>query len=263
MTNTTTITPHTTTTQEYPVMAFSSAITEPSLRHYERMKELGINTVSICIHTSHVPNYYKAACMHTVYAKKAEMNAHAFMLTDLTSPVDDISLFTKRFYQLGFTSGSKMTIWVNSNHYVKNREERIIQMMDLLAKYHPRENIDVAFYKRDLDSKLYDLSKLPKLINLTVINCNAQNSGVPEAGTWVYTDEMGNTLQGLAYDFYGFYTDDSGYQLSLVDTDYVVQKGDTWHSISRRHGIPLVDLLMLNRATIFDQVFAGQVVRIA
>lgn len=261
---TTTTTTHTTNTQEYPVMAFSSAITEPCLCHYEHMKEMGINTVSICVHISGFDNYYKYARLHTVYAKKTDMSTHAFMLSDLTDPVDDISFFTKRFYQLGYNSGSKMTIWVKSDRRVKNREERIIQMIDLLSKYHPRENIDIAFYKRDIDSGLYDLSKLPKLINLTIINCDAQNSGVPEAGTWIYTDQMGEMVhQVLAYDFYGFYTDDTGYQLSLVDTDYVVQKGDTWQSIARRHGVSMDDLLTLNRATIFDQVFEGQVVRIA
>jgi LysM repeat protein len=72
-----------------------------------------------------------------------------------------------------------------------------------------------------------------------------------------------NEVQVLGYDYYGYYTDDAGYQLSLVDTDYVVQEGDTWYSISRRHGIPLNDLLALNRAIETERVFAGQVVRIA
>ena len=88
-------------------------------------------------------------------------------------------------------------------------------------------------------------------------------SGIAEAGTWVYTNDFEGEAQLLAYDFYGFYTDEAGYQLSLVDTDYAVQKGDTWHSIARRHGIPLEDLLALNRAEKDDKLFAGQVVRIA
>lgn len=123
--------------------------------------------------------------------------------------------------------------------------------------------IDLAFFKRDLDDGLYDLSKLPKMINLTIINCGAKTSGVPEAGTWVYTDEVEGDVQYLAYDYYGYYTDDSGYQLSLVDFDYVAQPGDTWYSIARRHGMPVVDLLALNRAIAEDRIFAGQVVRIA
>lgn len=75
---------------------------------------------------------------------------------------------------------------------------------------------------------------------------------------------MGDDTQVLAYDYYGYYTDHSGYQLSLVDTDYIVQKGDTWLSISRRHGIPVNDLMSLNRlADIAENLFEGQVVRIA
>ena len=136
-------------------------------------------------------------------------------------------------------------------------------MIDLLSRYHDRSCIDLAFFKRDLDDGLYDLSKLPKMINLTIINCGAKASGVPTSGTWVYTDELEGDVQYLAYDYYGYYTDDSGYQLSLVDFDYVAQPGDTWYSIARRHGIPIVDLLALNRSIADDKIYAGQVIRIA
>ncbi len=43
----------------------------------------------------------------------------------------------------------------------------------------------------------------------------------------------------------------------------MAQPGDTWYSIARRHGMPVVDLLALNRAIAEDRIFAGQVVRIA
>lgn len=102
------------------------------------------------------------------------------------------------------------------------------------------------------------------MINLTIINCTpgASSPGVNVAGTWIYKAELENDVEVLAYDFYGYYTDD-GYQLSLVDTEYVAQPGDSWYSISRRHGIPINDLLVLNRAMDTDRIYAGQVVRIA
>ena len=185
------------------------------------------------------------------------------MITDLHEHIDDVIAFTKRLVKLYYTSKSKITLLINSDRFCKNREERIIEMIDLLSRYHDRSCIDLAFFKRDLDDGLYDLSKLPKMINLTIINCGAKASGVPASGTWVYTDEVEGDVQYLAYDYYGYYTDDSGYQLSLVDFDYVAQPGDTWYSIARRHGMPVVDLLALNRAIAEDRIFAGQVVRIA
>lgn len=185
------------------------------------------------------------------------------MITDLCEPVSDVFAFTRRYNFLGYNSGTKITIWITANKYVTDREEKIVQIIDLLSNYHPRENIDVAFYKRDVDAGIYDLTKIPKMINLTIINCNATESGIFDAGTWVYTTEFRDTTQLLAYDYYGFYTDNSGYQLSLIDTDYVVQKGDTWHSIARRHGMPLNDLLALNRANKNEKIYAGQIVRIA
>ena len=250
------------TTQSYPKLAFCSAITPATPEHYEKLKEAGIDTVSVCLHLSGF-THYKYAMIHTKLAREAEMTTHAYMVTDLYSPIDDVIAFTRRFNQLGYTPTTKITIWINSDQKVSDREEKIRQTIDLLSNYHNRECIDIAFYKRDIDAGFYDCSKLPKMIDLTIINYGAINAGVPVAGTWVYTTDFANIVQTMAYDYYGFYTDNSGYQLSLVDTDYVVQPGDNWYSISRRHGIPMVDLLALNRANPDDDIYEGQIVRIA
>lgn len=250
-----------TTTNTYPRLAFVSAITPATPEHYEHLKQAGITTVSVCLHLSGY-NHFKFATIHTNLARKAEMITHAHMVTDLYDPISDVTAFSQRFTSLGYTADSKITIWVNGDKYVNEREEKIAKIIDLLANYHDRTNIDVAFFKRDLDDSIYDLSKLPKLINLTIINVGALASGIDDAGTWVYTTEFCDSVQVLAYDYFGFYTS-GGYQLSLVDTDYVVQPGDNWHSISRRHGIPMTDLLALNRATVDERIFAGQIVRIA
>lgn len=262
---TTTITPTTTSpsviTHSYPRVAFVSAITPANAEHYEHLQQANINTVSVCLHLSDY-NHYKFATMHTNLARQAGMTTHAFMVTDLYDVVDDVSAFTKRFVQLGYDANTKITIWINSDKYLRDREEKINKIINLMSNYHSRENIDIAVFKRDLDDNLYNLSKIPQMLNLTVINCGAISAGVDTAGTWVYTSEFCNQVQVLAYDFYGFYTE-GGYQLSLVDTDYVVQRGDNWHSISRRHGIPMQDLLIMNRATINDRIYEGQIVRIA
>ena len=258
---TTPITSPGTITKSYPRIAFSSAITPATEEHYEYLRQAGINTVSVCLHVSDY-NHYKFASIHTNLARKANMTTHAYMVTDLHMPVDDVTAFTNRFVRLGFCAKSKITVWINGDQYVDDREDKILKIIDLLSNYHDRENIDLAFFKRDIDDGLYDLAKLPKMLNLTIINVGALSSGIDEAGTWIYDSEFCENVQILAYDYYGYYAGD-GYQLSLVDTDYVVQLGDTWHSISRRHGIPMTDLLALNRAVVDDKIFEGQVVRIA
>ena len=78
---------------------------------------------------------------------------------------------TKRLAKLGYGATTKVTILVNSDKYVKDRESKIVQIMDLMSNYHDRSCIDLAFFKRDLDDHLYNLDKLPKMINLTIINC--------------------------------------------------------------------------------------------
>ena len=251
------------TKNEYPRLAFCSSLTPAKIEYYENLRKVGINAVSICMHVSG-NEYFKYAVIHTNLARQAGLTTHAYMITDLYDPISDVTTLTKRLAKLGYGATTKVTILVNSDKYVKDRESKIVQIMDLMSNYHDRSCIDIAFFKRDLDDKLYDLNKLPRLINLTIINCtpNATSPGIEVAGTWVYKAELENDIEVLAYDFFGYYTND-GYQLSLVDTEYVAQLGDSWYSISRRHGIPVTDLLVLNRAAETDKIFAGQVIRIA
>ncbi|MCT3342110.1 LysM peptidoglycan-binding domain-containing protein [Lactobacillus johnsonii] len=134
-------------------------------------------------------------------------------------------------------------------------------MLNFISKFHKRENIDLAFFNDDLDNKIYNLDLLPE-VNLTLANVNANTPGSNKVGTWIYTMDCGENSQFLAYDFYGYYTDES-YQLSLIDTDYIVQQGDSWYSIARRHDIPLIKLLKMNETSSESRVYEGQVVKIA
>lgn len=179
-----------------------SAITPSTPEHYENLRKAGIDTVSVCLHLSGY-NHYKFATIHTNLARRADMTTHAFMVSDLRDPMEDVQAFTKRFSQLGYSNGSKITIWVTSGRYVADREDRIVKTIELLSRYHSRENIDVAFYKRDLDAQVYDLSKLPKMLNLTVVNCGALSSGIDSnnvADTYIQEVEQAmKDHQELAY----------------------------------------------------------------
>lgn len=247
--------------RQYPYFAFCSAVTPTTPEHYEDLKRRNINTISVCLHSSGF-NYKNSAEVHTYFAREAGMYVHAYLVTDLYDVEEDAIKFTLNFTKLGFSPRVRITIVVNSDEYADNREQRIIKLMNLIARYHDRKSIDLAFFKKTLDDGLYDLSKLPQRINLTIINTDERTSGVPKAGTWVYKIDSLNNVQFLAYDYRGYYTG-QGYQLSLLDTDYVVQAGDTWYSISQRHNIPLIDLLVLNDAQSDEAVYEGQVVRIA
>lgn len=251
-----------TISEKYPRMAFCSAVTPATPEHYKHLREAGIDTVSICLHVTGLKTY-KYATIHTKLAREAGLTTHAFFVTDLLEPIDDMILFFQRFHKLGYDQTSKLTIFANGDKYVPHRERRLSKLVDLISNVHRLENIDLAFFKRDIDDGIYDLARLPQMINLTIVNCGANDSGVPVAGTWIYTNEFGGTIQTLAYDYYGYYTDHTGYQLSLIDTDYVVQPGDTWYSIARRHGMAPVELVDLNRGILTDHLLPGQVIRIA
>lgn len=247
----------------YPRLAFCLASTSTTEEHYQNLKKEGIETVSLCLHTSGF-EYHNSANVHAYFARQAGMKVHAYMVTDLHDIKDDVIKFTENLVDLGFDSRTKITIVLNGDQYAEKREEKIIKLIDMISKYHDRSNIDLAFFKKTIDMGLYDLSKLPQKINLTIIYTDAVSPGIPEAGTWVYKldDNPIDTIQFLAYDYRGFYTGD-GYQLSLIDTEYVVQPGDSWYSIAQRHAIPLIDLLALNGADAEEAVYAGQVIKIA
>lgn len=246
--------------RHYPYLAFCAASTPTTPEHYEELKKRHINTISVCLHSSGF-NYENAAEVHTYFAREAGMTVHTYLVTDLYDVVEDSIKFTLNFTKLSFSPRARITIVVNSDIYADEREKRIIKLINLLAKYHDRESIDLAFFKKTLDDGLYDLKKLPQRINLTIINTDERTSGVPQAGTWVYSVDASD-VQFIAYDYRGYYTGE-GYQLSLLDTEYVVQPGDTWYSISQRHDIPLIDLLVINDAESDDAVYEGQVVKIA
>ncbi len=158
------------TKNEYPRLAFCSSLTPAKIEYYENLRKVGINAVSICMHSSG-HEYFKYAVIHTNLARQAGLTTHAYMITDLYDPISDVMTLTKRLAKLGYGATTKVTILVNSDKYVKDRESKIVKIMDLMSNYHDRSCIDLAFFKRDLDDHLYNLDKLPKMINLTIINC--------------------------------------------------------------------------------------------
>lgn len=72
--------------------------------------------------------------------------------------------------------------------------------------------------------------------NLTVFNPGVFNACVKNAGTWIYSNTLESNTQYLGYDFYGFYTGNKSYQLSL-DNEYIARPGDTWVPVATRYDI--------------------------
>lgn len=231
------------------------------MEHYEKLKDRGVTAASICLHVSGQADS-RMAMIHTAVARDVGLPTHAFMMTDLAEPYADVFHFTQRFVALGFPPTCRITIWVMHNPHIENRETKIAEMIEMMSLYQDPNSIDVAIYKKDIDEGLYDFDKMPELPNCTIINCEDSTPGVKGAGTWVYKPRMKN-LEMIAYDFFGYYDTDANYQLNMLDTEYIVEPGDTWVSIAHRHGMPITKLLQLNDADFKDALFAGQIVKIA
>ena len=244
----------------YPQIAFCLAITPAQENYYSSLKKMDITTVSICLYISKLGRQ-KHVTGHVNAARNLGMTTHAYMITDLHDPINDCLQFSTRFLELGYSKNSKITVFVNGSQYIEDSQKKINDIIKFLSKFHKRENIDLAFFNDDLNNKIYNLDLLPE-VNLTLANVNSNTPGSSKVGTWIYTMDCGENSQFLAYHYYGYYTEES-YQLPLIDSEYVVQQGDSWYSIARRHDIPLIKLLKMNEISSESRVYEGQVVKIA
>lgn len=212
----------------------------------------------ICLAISHFDRY-RAGEYQTLLAREAGMKTHACLITDLSEPFHDARHFFTAYQKLGYDLGTKVMILCQPTKHVKN-PKKLAELLGYISYFVAKEDIDVAFYKKDIDRGKFDLNDIPEYFNLTIINSNNLNAGIARAGTWISTKDFDSDIQYLGYDYYGFYTS-QGYQMTL-EAEYIAQKGDTWVTIATRHGIWLPKLLELNKADYEDLVVPGQRIKV-
>ena len=246
---------------KYPRVAWVSAITPSSEEHYQKLLNKDIKDLIVCLHISGFGKY-KAGEYHTKFAREAGFYIHPCLATDLSSPALDVKYFFAAFVGLGYTNTSKITIRLLPNSKVKNKARQLERLINYLSCIVPTKNLGIAVDKKDIDNGKFKLEDIPTFLNFTSFNANSLNAGVDRAGTWIYRNELDGETQPIGYDFYGFYTGNTEYQLSL-DNTYIAQPGDTWVTIATRHGIWLPKLLKINRASYEDLVVPGQEIKLA
>ncbi|MDF7639981.1 LysM domain-containing protein [Lactobacillus sp. ESL0791] len=241
----------------YPRIAWATSMTPSNPEHYQELLKHHVKSMIICLHLSGVKTY-EVAEKHTKAAKKAGMSAHAGLITDLTNPLDDARCFYRTYKKLGYSSAAKVVIFCMHSNTVNKREEKLQELLRYIACFVDKAKIDITFNKNYLQ-KFEDVAKG---YNLTIFNPGSLNAGVKNAGTWIYTNTFANHTQYLGYDFYGFYTGNSGFQLSWLDDEYIAKPGDTWVTVATLYDIWLPDLLKLNSAKYDDLVVPGQHIKV-
>lgn len=242
----------------YPRIALATALTPVTPDHYQKLTKLGVKDMIICLAISHFDRY-RAGEYQTLLAREAGMKTHACLITDLSEPFHDARHFFTAYQKLGYDLGTKVMILCQPTKHVKN-PKKLAELLGYISYFVAKEDIDVAFYKKDIDRGKFDLNDIPEYFNLTIINSNNLNAGIARAGTWISTKDFDSDIQYLGYDYYGFYTS-QGYQMTL-EAEYIAQKGDTWVTIATRHGIWLPKLLELNKADYEDLVVPGQRIKV-
>lgn len=243
----------------YPRIALATALTPGTPDHYQKLAKLGVKDMIICLAISHFDRY-RAGEYQTLLAREAGMKTHACLITDLSEPFHDARHFFTAYQKLGYDLGTKVMILCQPTKHVKNPGKKLAELLGYISYFVAKEDIDVAFYKKDIDKGKVDLNDIPEYFNLTIINSNNLNAGIARAGTWISTQDFDSDIQYLGYDYYGFYTSQS-YQMTL-EAEYIAQKGDTWVTIATRHGIWLPKLLELNKADYEDLVVPGQRIKV-
>lgn len=242
----------------YPRIAWATAMTPSSTEHYQNLLKHKVKDVVICLHLSGFKKY-ETGEIHTKVARETGMRIHAGLITNLANPLEDTRCFYRAYRELNYTSDAKVSIFCLKTYVVTNREKRLQELLRYLSCFIDKENIDVAFNKADLTHHFNQ--ETVKDYNLTVFNPGGLNAGIKNAGTWIYSNTLESNTQYLGYDFYGFYTGNKSYQLSL-DNEYIARPGDTWVTVATRHNIWLPKLLKLNNAQYKDLVVPGQIIKI-
>lgn len=102
--------------------------------------------------------------------------------------------------------------------------------------------------------------------NLWVRRFNVSHSGIERAGSWEFTPRwMGIDGIHMAYDFFGFYTEENGqqgFQLSL-DGEYICRPGDNYWLVAKQHGISVQELATMNALDLSKNLTVGQKLRVA
>lgn len=242
----------------YPRIAWATSMTSSSPEHCQNLVKHKVKNMIVCLNLSGF-NVYEAGVIHTKAAKEAGMRAHAGLISDLTRPLEDARRFYNAYKKLNYTNDTRASIFCMKTYVEINREKRLQELLRYIACFIDRENIDIAFNKSDFIHH-FDI-KRAKQYNLTIFNPGRLNSEVKNAGTWVYTNTFESKTQYLGYDFYGFYTRNAGYQLSL-NNEYIAKPGDTWVTIATRHDMWLPNLLQLNNAQYKALVVPGQCIKV-
>lgn len=250
--------------RSYDRVAWCTELSPSDYEYFEDLKADGINTAVVCIAASDTRE--PIGMEQTYNARAAGMNVHAFFMTDLIKPVQDAYHFLKQLEALNYKENVRLAVMpMHEEDLIEEPEHQIKLIFDEIHEYRPDSEIDVVLTKEQLLKAEIIFDLLPEEINLTVTNVGGLNSGIKEAGTWIYTGKYRNHFQLLAYDFYQYYTkahQSHGFQLDL-NTHYEARMGDSWWIIAKQHGMQVLDLLELNHADIADRIIPGQLIKIA
>lgn len=184
----------------YPRIALVDALTPGAPEHYQKLAKSGVKDVIVCLSLSHFDRY-RAGEYHTLLAREAGMRTHACLVTDLSEPFHDARHFFTAYQKLGYSFGTKVMILCQANKNVKNTGQKLTELLGYISYFVSKEDIDVAFNKKDLDRGYFDLDEIPKYFNLTIINPRHLNSGIDRAGTWISTKDPDSEVQYLGYDY--------------------------------------------------------------
>lgn len=250
---------------DYEKVAWCTEISPSSHEYFEKLAIKGVAATVICLHISGLPHAVFSA-EQTKASRAAGLVTNAFAITDLVHPTRDAKQFIQRFKELEYDKFDvRVAIMPIPDETVPNPEERIREYIATLRSVIDRNDIDLCFQYSMIDNGEIDLDLLPSGFNLTVAHYGGLDAGIPQAGTWIYTNCVDGEPQLIAYDFFQYYTHPHlmcGFQMNLSD-EYVARPGDNRWLIAQYHGMSVLDLLERNHATLDDRILPGQHIQLA
>lgn len=255
----------------YNLVADISSHNPDSIEFFRKLRKMGVKAVIVKLTEGSNPGtaYMNPKAQRQINnTMSCGMRVHAYHFARFINESDAVQearWFINNIKKMGLTSDSVMVVDVEAQGIPNNATASVnCFIREVKAAGYPNTDVYASaswFWSGRLIPRLL----IPK--NLWVAAYNNKAPGVDNVGTWQFTSKYNGLNLDMSYDFFGLYSKEKSIKELTkgdvtLDGFYRVCAGDSWWKIAYDHGMDMYYLAKLNRKTIQDVIYPGQILKI-